>query len=134
MYGPRCQGPKWKFRLREALLRHPSALAEVKTFGERFRQAVALLEASYRMAGARGYWQKKLELLLDRAKREYVQSTFIAKTYARLADKERALEWSEKAYADRDSDLGYLRVEAVYDPLRSDPRFQDLLRRLNFPP
>jgi len=108
-----------------------NATAEIEKLGG----AAPLLQKAYAAAGARGYWQKRLELLLDRLKRgEYIGPAIIAKIYAQLGDKDRAFEWLEKAYADRDSDLSYLRVESPYDPLRSDPRFQDLLRRMNFPP
>jgi hypothetical protein len=40
----------------------------------------------------------------------------------------------EKAYEERSWWMPYLSVDAAFDPLRSDPRFQDLLRRVNFPP
>jgi eukaryotic-like serine/threonine-protein kinase len=114
---------------------YPEAIAALKTLGERGQQEAALLEAAYRAAGARGYWQKRLDLPLDRLKRgEYVKPTTIPRIYAQLGDKERAFEWLEKAYADRDSELVELRVEPGYDPLRSDPRFADLLRRIGLPP
>ena len=112
---------------------YEEAIAESRSFGESGRQAAPLLEEAYRTAGTRGYWQKRLELTLERAKQEYILPTVIAQIYTRLSDTQRAFEWLEKAYADRDSDLGYLRVEPIYDPLRSDPRFQDLLRRMNLP-
>lgn len=44
-----------------------------------------------------------------------------------------ALEWLEKAYEDREPRMAYLKVDPIFDPLRSDPRFRDLLRRMNFP-
>ena len=50
------------------------------------------------------------------------------------AAKEQALAWLEKAYQERSGGLRYLKMDPRYDPLRSDPRFQDLLRRLHFPP
>jgi len=40
----------------------------------------------------------------------------------------------EKAYEDRSLSLAYLKVSPIWDPLRSDPRFQDLLRRIGLPP
>ena len=50
-----------------------------------------------------------------------------------LNQKDRAFEWLEKAYDDRNLILGNLKTQPIYDPLRSDRRFQDLLRRMNFP-
>ncbi len=57
----------------------------------------------------------------------------IAGTYAVLGDKERAFVWLEKGYSKRAQPLMYLKVEASFDSLRDDPRFQDLLRRIGFP-
>jgi non-specific serine/threonine protein kinase len=101
---------------------------------EEDRRAAPSLWKSYRAGGARGYWQKLLELTMDRAKREYIAPTTLAKIHARLGDETRALEWLEKAYRERDLFLGDLKVDPNFDSLRSDSRFQDLLRRLHFPP
>ena len=53
--------------------------------------------------------------------------------YARLNDKEKALQWLEKSYESRTRDLIFLNVEPRYDSLRSDPRFRDLVRRVGLP-
>jgi hypothetical protein len=53
--------------------------------------------------------------------------------YLGLGDKRQALEWLEKAYQDRSELLIFLNVSPVFDSLHSDPRFQSLLRRMNFP-
>jgi non-specific serine/threonine protein kinase len=113
---------------------YEQAITQYQAMGEFGRRRAALLEKAYRAAGARGYWQKSLELFLDEAKRTYIQPTIFARNFASLGDKEQALQWLEKAYAERDSDLVYLRVEPMYDPLRSDLRFADLLRRIGLPP
>jgi hypothetical protein len=47
---------------------------------------------------------------------------------------DQAFSWLEKAYEERFNRLAYLKVEALWDPLRSDPRFADLLRRVGIPP
>jgi len=58
----------------------------------------------------------------------------IATAYAGLGDKAKAFEYLEKAYQERSSDLPYfLKADLRLDNLRSDPRFQDLVRRMNFP-
>ncbi len=57
----------------------------------------------------------------------------IARHYFYAGDYDRAIEWLEKAYEVHDPGLPYVGFSPIYDPLRSDPRFQDLLRRMNFP-
>ncbi len=53
--------------------------------------------------------------------------------YIGLDNKDEAFAWLEKAFADRISDLVYLQTDPLLDPLRSDPRFQVLVRRMGFP-
>ncbi len=87
-------------------------------------------EASYRRAVAR-----VLALRKEQAKKEYVGPFVFANLYLRLGEKEQALTWLEKAYQEHSAGLLYLRMDPFYyDPLRSDPRFQDLLRRIGLPP
>jgi TolB-like protein/Flp pilus assembly protein TadD len=57
----------------------------------------------------------------------------IALVYAGLGEKSEALTWLEKSYESRDKGLTYLKIDPCLDPLRSDPRFQDLLRRVGLP-
>ena len=53
--------------------------------------------------------------------------------YARLGDADHAIHWLEKSYKEHDWQMVQLRSFRVWDAIRSDPRFQDLLRRMNFP-
>lgn len=55
---------------------------------------------------------------------------FIAMTYAALGERDRAFEWLEKAFAKRSVGLTSLKIEYEWDPIRSDPRFNDLIRRI----
>ena len=64
---------------------------------------------------------------------ETVGTYGIAIIHAGLGEKDQAFEWLEKAYEVRDLGMVFLKVDPTLDPLRSDPRFQDLLRRMNFP-
>ena len=61
------------------------------------------------------------------------RSVSIATIYVALGDTDAAFEWLERAYQRRSQGLPQIRVDAFLDPLRSDPRFQDLLRRIGFP-
>jgi TolB-like protein/Tfp pilus assembly protein PilF len=58
----------------------------------------------------------------------------IALVYAGLGKKDEAFLWLEKSFAARDKGLIYLKIDPCLDPLRSDPRFQDLVRRVGLPP
>jgi len=58
----------------------------------------------------------------------------VATFYAGLGDKDKALTWLERAFDEHGYSLLRLKVDPFFDSLRSHPRFQDLLRRMNFPP
>ena len=87
----------------------------------------------YGMAGQRTQALNILTELKKRAEKEYVPAGALADIYLGLGETEQALQLLEQAYADHDIFLVWLKVYWMYDPLRSDPRFQDLLRRMNFP-
>jgi len=54
--------------------------------------------------------------------------------YASLGDKDGAMRWLDQGYKEHDAFMILLKVWPAYDPLRSDPRFEALVRRMNFPP
>jgi len=68
--------------------------------------------------------------LVERAGRGYVTPAAFVFVYAGLGDKERAFEWLEKAAADQTNLMQFLRVHPLLDPLRSDPRFDAMLRQV----
>ncbi len=92
---------------------------------------IATLGHTYTVAGKRSEEMKILKELKERSKREYVTTYYIAGMYAGLGQKEQAFEWLEKAYEEREVALA--KVDPWFDPLRSDPRFQSLLHRMNLP-
>ncbi len=70
--------------------------------------------------------------LLKMSKRRYVAPLYMAAVYCALRDNDRAFEWLDKAYEERgNANFIWLDVDPWWDPIRSDPRFTDLLRRLN---
>ncbi len=83
--------------------------------------------------GAEAYWRWWLDFFRERAKREYVEPDQFAIIYAHLGEKDEAFEWLEKAFEEGGS-MGALKVDPRFDPLRDDPRFQDLLLRMNLEP
>ena len=92
---------------------------------------IATLGHIYAVAGKRSEARKILKELKVRSKREYVTTYYIAGMYAGLGEKEQAFEWLEKGYEEREVALA--KVDPWFDPLRSDPRFQSLLCRMNLP-
>jgi len=96
--------------------------------------ALALLGYSHARLGQRKEALQMIEQLKAASKQSFVPALFIALVYAGLEDKDQAFTWLEKAHEERFNRLAYLKVEALWDPLRSDPRFPDLLRRVGIPP
>ena len=90
--------------------------------------------AAYAAQGWKGYWQKELELTKQRAQRTYVLPYNIARICARVGDNEQAFEWLEKAYKDHSDHLVLLKVDPIFDGMRSDARYTSLLRRVGFDP
>jgi TolB-like protein/Flp pilus assembly protein TadD/predicted Ser/Thr protein kinase len=81
--------------------------------------------------GAPGYWRKDLELSNQLIRPNPMR---IARTYAYLGEQEKALDWLEKAFQQRDSFAATLKLHPAFDSLHSHPRFAELVRRLGLPP
>jgi TolB-like protein/DNA-binding winged helix-turn-helix (wHTH) protein/Tfp pilus assembly protein PilF len=94
---------------------------------------VAQLKEAMTKSGAQGYWRRTLENYRESAKLNYVPSVLVAQACVRVGDKECAFEWLERGFEERDDLIIDLRVEPVFDNLRSDPRFQDLVHRVGIP-
>ena len=91
---------------------------------------LAALGHAYAFSGRRAEATKILEKLEEMSKRSYVPPYDFALIFAGLGEKDKAFEWLQKAYEDRSAYLVYLNVEPIWDSLRSDPRFTDLLQRM----
>ncbi|MFI5058782.1 MAG: winged helix-turn-helix domain-containing tetratricopeptide repeat protein [Candidatus Acidiferrales bacterium] len=87
--------------------------------------------------GRSGQWaeaRRALEKLLQLNRRRRMDPAAIALAYVGMGNKDEALVQLQKAYSERSNALTALKVDPIYDPLRSDPRFKELMRRLAFPP
>jgi serine/threonine-protein kinase len=82
------------------------------------------------LAGNAAAARRVLEELRERAKRRYVPPSFFAEIHVALGEKKQGLEWLERASVERDAYLARLKVEPAFDPIRSDPGFQNLMARL----
>ena len=82
-------------------------------------------------AGKRAEARKLLAEITNGSEHRYFPRTHIAAAYIALGDKERAFEWLEKAYTERDWGLPIIRTFPDFDDVRSDSRFLDLLKRMN---
>jgi serine/threonine protein kinase/tetratricopeptide (TPR) repeat protein len=86
----------------------------------------------YALSGRRREAQQVINELKKRARRSYIPPILIGTIYAGLGDKDQAFAWIEEGYGSRDSLLVFLKVDPIFDGLRSDPRFTDLLQRVGF--
>ncbi|HEU5336679.1 MAG TPA: tetratricopeptide repeat protein, partial [Terriglobales bacterium] len=88
----------------------------------------------YATAGNRAAARAILAKLNQLHQRGLVPSGSVAIVYGALGDHDQAFAWLDKAYAERDPELTYLKVPGRrFEPLRHDPRFQALVRRMHFP-
>ena len=92
------------------------------------------LAYAYAVAGKRDEAMKLLDEQKDLAKKRYISPLNFAIIYTGLGDKDRAFEWLEKAYEDRTQAMDHIKMRPMFDSLRADPRFTDLLRRMNLTP
>jgi len=116
---------------------YEKAIAEcqraVNLSGNDLNRAVGLARAQA-LAGNQAAARKALNELSARTRRSYVPASLFAQIHLGLGEKKQGLAWLETAYADRDQYLTRLKVEPAFDSVRSDPAFQDLMRRLGLPP
>jgi len=84
----------------------------------------------YARAGRQDDARATLEAVQALAQKQFVSPYGIASYYAVIGDNDRALDWLEKAYSERDGTLVWLKVHPRLDGLRGEPRFRDLLARM----
>ena len=95
---------------------------------------IAMIGDAYGMWGKKDEARKRLEELNERAKQRWTSAFTRAIVHVGLGQKDRAFEWLDNAYQERDSWLVYVKPWPPFDSIRSDPRYLDLLRRVGLPP
>ena len=93
-------------------------------------ELAASIGEDFAKSGYKGVLRSWLDGLTEISKHRYVSSYSIAEGYMRMNERNKALQWLEKAYEDHDSGLVSIAVEPMLDPLRSEPRFRSILKRM----
>jgi TolB-like protein/DNA-binding winged helix-turn-helix (wHTH) protein len=113
----------------------PEAIAALKDCEARHINGDVCLTTLSQIYGLSGRTKKAgkiIDQLKEPSRHHYVFPMIFVHAYLGAGDKEQALTWLERAYKEKDPWLFWLKVWPTYDPLRSEPRFQALMRKLNF--
>lgn len=97
------------------------------------QDALVTVGSGYAKLGRRGDAENVINKLNDLAKSQYVSHYYLAILYASLGDKDRAIAELEKAFDERDRFCIEMKFDFFMDPVRDDPRFGEMLKRLNLP-
>ncbi len=98
------------------------------------RQKTSALKKAYAESGREAFWREYLSQLVKESEARYVPSTAIAAVQIRLGEHGQAFDALEKAFAEKDGGLVELKVEPVFEPLRPNTKFSELLRRVGLTP
>jgi TolB-like protein/DNA-binding winged helix-turn-helix (wHTH) protein/tetratricopeptide (TPR) repeat protein len=111
----------------------PQAIAELQRAVANSHDSPPMLGSlghAFALAGNKAEADKILAQMQEQSKKRYVSPFYVSVVYAGLHENENAMDWLEKAYEDRSNAIIFLKVDPDFDGLRSNPRFQALLRRL----
>ncbi len=108
-------------------------LEKYSALGQGSADSLALLGYSQARRGEKRKALRTIEELKATSKKSFVPAFYFALVYAALDDKDQAFMWLEKGYDERFARFAYLKLEALWDPLRSDERFNGLVRRVGIP-
>ena len=96
-------------------------------------ETIQRLSDGFESGGFQGYWTKRLELIQTKARQETVSPLAFAAVYVRLGQHDEAIKWLDRAYRQHIHALVWINASKRWAPLRSDTRFQALLRTMRFP-
>jgi TolB-like protein len=117
---------------------YPQVIEEWKTFGQlsgdqNEANLASAMERGFHAAGWKGALRKGIEVREAERKTGYSSAYLIATMYSDLGDKEQAFRWLDTAYQEKDWLLEALKTDFLLDPIRSDPRFAELVHRIGLP-
>ncbi len=96
-------------------------------------EQIESLRSAFAASGIRGFWEKRLER--EKSQLNHPRYFIIARLCVRLGRTDEAFDWLEEAYRARYPNMPNIKVAALWlDPVRSNPRYADLLRRVGLPP
>jgi TolB-like protein/DNA-binding winged helix-turn-helix (wHTH) protein/Tfp pilus assembly protein PilF len=131
---PNYQWALWRLGSSQmALHEFDSAIETLKKAAEishRSPSALATLGHAYGLSGQRDKAKEILDELLALSHHRYVSPQSIVHLYMGLTDRDKTFEWLEKCYQERANTLIWLNTSPIDDPMRADPRFDSLLRRV----
>ena len=111
-----------------------SFLEDGRTRGYLHRDEIDRLQKAFKESGWRGFAQMRLDLLEQKSKKENLPPTLMAGLYALADEKDAAFAWLNKALDERDGWVALIKIQPAYDSLRTDPRFKEVLERMNLTP
>jgi len=114
--------------------RHEEGIAEIERSVSLSGRSIVFLSAlgwAYGYAGAKGKAKEVLEEFKQRSHQEYIRPYLYAKVHSGLGDLDSAFACLDKAFAERDTSLCFFKTDETLISLRSDPRFAELLRKMN---
>jgi serine/threonine protein kinase/TolB-like protein len=117
---------------------YPQVIEELKAYGQLSADRnqsdfASAMEQGFRSGGWKSALTKGIEIRQAQRKTGYSSAYAIAQLYADLGDKDQAFRWLNTAYQERDSSLEGLKTDFLLDPIRSDPRFAELVRKVGLP-
>jgi tetratricopeptide (TPR) repeat protein len=117
---------------------YPQVIEEWKAYGQlsgdpRISDFASAMEQGFRSGGWKSALTKGIEVRQAQRKTGYSSAYMIATLYADLGDKDQAFKWLDTAYQERDFNLIGLKTDFLLDPIRSDPRFAELVRKVGLP-
>jgi TolB-like protein/DNA-binding winged helix-turn-helix (wHTH) protein/Tfp pilus assembly protein PilF len=107
-----------------------AALQKAVTASHDSPQMLGALGHAYGVSGNRAQAERVLAQLMEQSKKQYVSPFYVAIVYAGLSEKDKAVDWLEKAYKDRSNAIVFSKVDPQLEGLRTAPRFKAVLHRL----